>query len=137
MNFPNGKYILNDKGEPVAEPDLIKWAQWMEANFYARQVGRETHGDKTVSTVFLALDHSFSLSGRAAPILWETAVITKGPHKNSRDVFDIVNRCSGNREQAEAMHARIVAQIFPHDRFSITDPNTPDTPDTPGDERKA
>lgn len=94
------KYVLNEKGKPIAEPDLMKWAKWFEsAN---RTVARETIGDSKVSTVFLGLDHNFNQDG--PPVLWETMVFG-GPLDQEMD------RCSGNREQAEAMHRRMVSKL--------------------------
>lgn len=29
-NFDNGRYVLDADGNPVPEPDLMKWAEWME-----------------------------------------------------------------------------------------------------------
>jgi hypothetical protein len=52
------RYILVGK-TPVAEPDLIKWAEWFEsAN---RTLARDRIGGKTISTVFLGIDHNFDL----------------------------------------------------------------------------
>src|SRR5439155_18615507 len=88
----NEKYILNEAGNPVAEPDLQKWGEWLQTS-PARHVGDDTIGPSRVSTVFLGLDHQF---GEGQPILWETMVFG-GPLKDEMD------RCSGSREQAEAM----------------------------------
>jgi hypothetical protein len=81
----------------VLEPDFLKWASWYEnAN---RRVA-ETHvGTFCVSTVFLGLNHCWS---DGAPILWESMVFDE---KNNEIDCD---RCSGSREQAEAMHALMV-----------------------------
>lgn len=64
----HGRYILNDEGNPVPEPDLMKWAQWIES-YPDRQIGRITINGIFVSTVFLGLDHAFL---EDKPILWET-----------------------------------------------------------------
>lgn len=95
----NDKYTLDEKGNPVHEADLMKWAQWIEkAN---RQVAYEQIGDSKISTVFLGLDHAF---GGGAPVLWETMVFG-GSLDQEQD------RSSGSREQAEAMHARMVDRV--------------------------
>lgn len=60
-----------------------------------------TVGDSKISTVFLGLDHSF---GSSSPVLWETMVFG-GELDQEQD------RCSGSREQAEAMHARMVEKV--------------------------
>jgi len=95
-------FILNDDGVPVVENDLVKWAIWFEENGQTRRrVGRDRIGPAEVSTVFLGLDHSF---GRGSPVLWETMVFGG---KLDRDQ----DRCAGNREQAEAMHAAMIARV--------------------------
>lgn len=92
-------YILDNHGIPVAEPDIIKWAKWFEtAN---RKVAEEAIGDSQVSTVFLGIDHSFH---GGAPVLWET-IVFGGKFDQEQE------RCSGLREEAEAMHARMVETV--------------------------
>lgn len=65
-----GRYILVD-GVPVIEPDLKKWALWMDAgNRILCQTSWETPKEKIlVSTVFLGIDHGFH-----PPVLWETMI---------------------------------------------------------------
>jgi hypothetical protein len=92
-------YILNVQGTPVLEPDLMAWGLWMGCK--ERIVSRDTVNDSSVSTVFLGLDHNY---GAGPPILWETMVFG-GPLDQEQD------RCSGSREQAEAMHAKMVAKV--------------------------
>lgn len=99
------KFILDDNGKVVPEPDLIRWATWFENNSDKRVVARTTICDSKVSTVFLGLDYSrFSEFHEATPILWETMV--RGG-KLDQDC----DRCSGTREQAEAMHAKMVQKV--------------------------
>jgi hypothetical protein len=87
------KYILDERGEPVREDDLDAWALWYEkAN---RKVAETAVGPFSVSTVFLGLNHAWA---DTPPILWETIVFD--PHGEECDS----DRCSGTREQAEAMH---------------------------------
>lgn len=96
----SGRYILDEKGRPVPEPDLLKWAMWFEtAN---RSVGDETIGGVRISTIFLALDHGW---GGGPPVLWETMTFGPDPFHQERD------RCSGSWEQAEAMHADVVERV--------------------------
>ena len=95
------KYILNENGNPVVEPDLMKWGQWLQNN-KERIVKQENIGPYFVSTVFLGLDHNWS---NGPPILWETLVFGKGPLK------DEMTRCGGTREQAEAMHEAMVKRV--------------------------
>lgn len=97
------KYILNDDGVPVPEPDLMVWARWLQNSDDKRIVKQETINAKRVSTVFLGLDHSFHFTG--PPVLWETMVFGE----NRKDLA--CDRCSGTREQAEAMHAKMVKKV--------------------------
>lgn len=95
----SGQYILNESGKPVPEPDLMKWGTWFQTA--DRQVAVETIGESKVSTIFLGLDHAF---GGQQPVLWETMVFG-GKLDQAQD------RCGGSREQAEAMHARMVKRV--------------------------
>lgn len=63
------KYVLDDAGNPVPEPDLMKWGKAFET--MNRQVARDEIGDARISTVFLGLDHSFDGGN---PVLFETMV---------------------------------------------------------------
>lgn len=65
------KYILVN-GEPVVEPDVLKWAAWFEAAGPDVLFQRTQIGDIRVSTAFLGVDHSFSEEG--PPVLWETMI---------------------------------------------------------------
>lgn len=103
----NGRYILNAQGEPVSEPDLMTWGKWLETNRSTRIVNQEKVGQSTVSTVFLGLDHNFDTDG--PPVLWETMVF--GGKLNGE-----MERCSGSREQAEAMHQRMVERVKKGDK---------------------
>lgn len=94
------RYVLNSDGNPVAEPNLEKWAQWLALGSH-RRVAEDFVGKSRVSTVFLGLNHQF---GDGPPLLWETMVFG-GPLDREQE------RCSGNREQAEAMHAAMVARV--------------------------
>lgn len=93
-------YILNAQGEPVACDSVHEWGRMFERG--NRVVAKEQIGDANISTVFLGLDHSFEEG--AAPVLWETMVF--GGKLNEEQ-----DRCSGGREQAEAMHARMVQRV--------------------------
>lgn len=96
----NDRYILGPDGQPKPEPDLMTWGKWFETG--DRIVKQEQVGDSKVSTVFLGLDHSFKDDG--PPVLWETMVF--GGWLNHE-----MDRCSGSREQAEAMHQRMVERV--------------------------
>lgn len=97
----NGRYILDENGNPRPEPDLMKWAKWFEKQ-EQRRICRTDIGEIFVSTVFLSLDHNFGMNG--PPILWETMVFGGALDQEC-------NRCSGSREQAEAMHQDMVERV--------------------------
>jgi hypothetical protein len=99
-NNPTGRYILDEHNQPVEEPDLIRWAMWMESA--DRHVRDSFQGDVRVSTVFLGLDHSFRDTG--PPILFETMVFLE--HDG------IEQERYSTWAEAEEGHARWVAQVF-------------------------
>ncbi len=67
-------YVLNENGEPVPEPDLLKWARWFEDFDRVVDATYVNRGDIeiTISTVFLGVDHRYGDDG--PPVLWETMV---------------------------------------------------------------
>lgn len=99
-----GKYTLNSSGEPVLEPNLMKWARWVELHWKKSIVKQEWIDNVRVSTVFLTLDHNYSENG--TPVLWETMTFS-----NRKKYLYHMERCSGGREQAEAMHEEICALV--------------------------
>lgn len=109
-------YILDEEGNPVSA-DFMTWVTWFEDSCRdfdktKRRVAMTSIGQYKVSTVFLGLDHSF---GKGPPILWETMVFnkkSKGKKWNREDGASVeMTRCSGSREQAEAMHDRMVKLV--------------------------
>jgi hypothetical protein len=95
-----GKYILDTNGEPQPEPDLIKWAQWLETA--DRRIGWASIGDVRVSTIFLGLDHSF---GEGDPLLFETMVFWPG-HE-----LDHATERYATREEALRGHQGMVDRV--------------------------
>lgn len=93
------RYILDDDGNPVPEPDLITWARSFETT--KRIVDRTPVGEAEVSTVFLGIDHNFHLNG--PPALFET-LIFGGNH-------DMFGWRYSTRAEALAGHVRVVAAL--------------------------
>ena len=92
-----GQYILDAEGNPIPEPDLLKWGQWIEHT--ERRVDQDKMDNGAfVSTVFLGLDHSFFGS---PPLLWET-MIFGGPEHGYEERYS-------SRADAVAGHAKAVA----------------------------
>lgn len=98
-DFPGIKHwILVDK-KPKSV-DLMEWASWIENK--ANKIVKQEHvGCVFVSTVFLGIDHSFSLNPDAQPILFETMIF--GGVDN-----DYQKRCC-TYVQAQSMHNVAVA----------------------------
>lgn len=106
-----GLYVLDDAGEPVREPDTIKWGRWLEA---AHKEGRKHLGDDTVgpyrvSTVFLGLD--YDLGGPGPPVLWETMIFglpEKETFLGRRFHKELGQQRYASKADALAGHARAV-----------------------------
>lgn len=97
------RYILDENGDPVPEPDLMKWARWFEASWPdARRVALTQVSDEvTVSTVFLGSDHNWFDAG--PPILFETMVFG--------GVWDQHQWRHCTRVQALAAHDQIATHV--------------------------
>lgn len=69
------RYVLDEKGNPKPEPDLMKWAKFFEdrkKRVVQQDVIQRDGQEILVSTVFLGLDHNFISGG--PPILYETMI---------------------------------------------------------------
>lgn len=69
-------YILDEQGNPVAEPDFIKWSRWYQDSMEQRRVGSTYFANETIhaSTVFLSLVHESKDLHETRPMLYETMV---------------------------------------------------------------
>ena len=95
-----GKYVLNDAGEPVEEPDVLAWGLWMQSAH--RHVADEAPiPGVRVSTVFIGLDHNF---GDGPPLLWETMIFG--------GAYDQETWRYTTRAEAEAGHRRAVERVI-------------------------
>lgn len=99
----NGRYILDEKGNPIPCEDLMEWARWMEK--VDRRVGSDIFTGKSgeeirISTVFLGLDHSFSYG---PPMLYET-MIFGGDHNDYQERYFL-------KEEAIAGHKIAVNMV--------------------------
>lgn len=104
MKYRADRYILDANGEPIPEPDLMKWARWFGQD-KVRVVKQEWVDNVWVSTVFLGLDHNFNAKG--PPVLWESMTFSNRADFNQNEM----DRCSGSREQALAMHERMLKKV--------------------------
>lgn len=92
------KYILDENGEPKIEEDLMKWAQWFGSA--QRIIAIDTVDEADVSTVFLALDHSW---GSEHPILWESMIFG--------GALDGTQQRYSSKEEALAGHAELLSWV--------------------------
>jgi len=99
------QYILNGH-EAVPAEDLSEWARWLETS---DRVVRVFNLNKrvSVSTVFLGIDHSFSVNG--PPLLFETLVFG-GPLDGE------MSRCA-TWDEAVRQHCAAVAAVMESDRW--------------------
>ena len=87
-----GKYILKGH-EPVEEPNLYKWGQFMETG---KRIVKQTVIKKhLVSTVFLGLDHNLNRPMRKVnkdykPIIFETMIFDRS--KEQKKIIDFQER---------------------------------------------
>jgi hypothetical protein len=97
-------YVLNDHGEPVQEPDHMKWAQWLEQA--KRLVAVTKIGCYTISTVFLGADHNF---GCGRPLLWETCVFG-GEHDGEMERYSTLDDA---KKGHDAMVGKLTREQLP------------------------
>ena len=95
----NGYFLLDESGDPYQVEDTIEWAKGYEK--MDRIIARTSvTKDVMVSTVFLALDHSF---GDGAPVLYETMVFGGSLDQETE------RYCT--REESLTGHAKMVARV--------------------------
>lgn len=92
-------YRLDEKGNPVPEPDPEEGQRWREGA--DTRVALEWVGDCEVSTVFLGEASGCDSGG---PVLWETMIL-------GGRFDDATVRCAGLRENALAMHKGVVERL--------------------------
>jgi hypothetical protein len=63
-----------DGHTPVSVADTLEWAIWREAHQGEEIVARTRIAGAVVSTVFLGIDHGFSLDGSHTPVVFETMI---------------------------------------------------------------
>lgn len=98
-----GKYILDDKGNPVEETDLMKWGEWFETAGQKRVVIKTKVGGYEVSTVFLGIDYSFEVEPHT-PILYETMFFGKGERTEETYRY-------ATKEEAIEHHSKLVEEL--------------------------
>lgn len=112
------RYVLDKNKRVIPCPDLETWAIWFEKGEWRVVAKTEMRPGYMVSTVFLALDHSF---GHGPPVLWETMIFAGPDHDDTGKCW----RCPGTWEQAEAQHARVIA-LYDHESDRLLEPGKPE-----------
>jgi len=93
-------YILDEEGNVVPEPDIFKWAKWMQDG--GRTLIKTLVDQIIVSTVFLVYDHRFG-DEEGLPILWET-MIFGGKHDQYQERYS-------SKEDAIEGHNRAIKLV--------------------------
>jgi hypothetical protein len=91
-------YILDGRGNPVLEPNLVRWEKWFACSENRTLKHDTVSRSVRVSTVFLGFD--FNFSGKGPPLLWET-MIFGGRHDGTYQRY-------ASRKEAVAGHVRAV-----------------------------
>jgi hypothetical protein len=68
----NFTYILDDEGKPVPEPDVLRWADWIERS-NKRVLRQNRLAGGVLVTIFVGVDHD--LLRRGPPMVWETMIL--------------------------------------------------------------
>lgn len=102
-------FILIDKR--VVPCSMMEWARWYQLadkgeNDTLRRVAQTLVGDVWVSTVFLGLDHGFSMNPEDPPVLFETMCFSD--RENFED-FNMQRYCTW--DEAEAGHRSVVEAL--------------------------
>jgi hypothetical protein len=85
-------YVLDDKGQPVAEPNIEKAFTFRKNNWKVRQT---RYGPVLVSTVFLCLDHNWN---DGPPILWETMIFGGKDSQYQQRYVSVEDALAGHRD---------------------------------------
>lgn len=121
MKYPTKDKFIIKNGIVESVDDLIVWAKWMESEEgrKERRIAWTEVGDYNVSTVFLGLDYSFSMSEDRLPVLFETMVfenkestdeINGKPYTFHKSLDDFGGRwCT--IEEARAEHDKVVEEV--------------------------
>ena len=96
------------EGNPLT--DILEWARLREDPDYSI-VKQEVVEQYWVSTIWLGLDHGFSLEPAALPVIFETMVFPAPEHKGKRLAleYDCQRYCT--EEEALAGHEETVLMI--------------------------
>ena len=104
-----GQYILDENGDAQPEPDTFRWGRWFEHSHEStgkdnRIVRRDKVGDISVSTVFLGLDHAYTLDAHE-PVLWETMIFGGAHDQYQRRYTSRRDAVAGHMEALKLIEA--------------------------------
>lgn len=105
------RFILNDQGEPVPEPDLDKWAAWLETH-PARQVADDyDEGDAgkriRISTRFMGIDLRLIPIEGEPPLLWKTMVFGGPLHLAQERYTTLAAAVAGHQAMCQRVQAML------------------------------
>lgn len=98
------KYYILD-GRTVVPVNMMEWSIWFSKNGSERSVALDFVGEHSVSTVFLGLDHQWSLDPAAPPMIFETMIFADD-NWDEQDCW----RCS-TYDEAERQHAEAYVRL--------------------------
>lgn len=117
-----GCYILDENHQPVVCYDMLVWGRFLEDEGKRRVASTETEFH-WVSTVFLGIDHNFTMKG--PPILFETMVFERqetilkvfGKDKFVHEEMDCDRWATW--DEAKAGHAKMVMQVIRNEQDAL------------------
>lgn len=96
-------YLYDRRGRLIGiSPDKDIQKEWTDAWAAVRIVAKTEVGPMHVSTVFLVLDHCYSLDSDEPPVLFETMIFGADPDDSYQERYS-------TWDEAEKGHARAVA----------------------------
>lgn len=104
----NGRYVLDENGEPRLEPSLMRWASWFETSSAQRRVAWTDVYPFQISTIFMGLDHSFF---RGPPLLFETMVFWQRRGRYHTRRYALQQWRTFTRAESHDLHAEAVADV--------------------------
>lgn len=99
------KYILVDK-KPVAEPDLMKWSEWIETA--KRSLGYDVVGEIELSTIFFGIDMGIPWMTHDEPNYEPLVFETMAFYIKDGDIIESFQQKYCTYKEAENGHAEIL-----------------------------
>ena len=103
-------YTLDKDNNPVLCGNTLEWGKWFEKYPERRIVQQDVVKGIKISTVFLGLDHSWSLDESEPPVLWETMVFAN-EGKTLGDMCDLRCERYTSHQDARDGHAKMLLEV--------------------------